>query len=171
MGFTTKSLFSTPSFDWQNVDSSPSAGSKTHKLTAFTSPLVTSLILNIEKRKFFDEEHYKICRCTETNLFSFVNSPPPTFNTLAQASAISQAFYKVFFRTVYNLHFFLHSNVPRIFPRHLALLLNLLHALSQFLCSLGSSSDLYACFINIQRINCYRCSKLMHCIQIYSKSQ
>ena len=43
-----------------------------------------------EKREFLLRRRaLKKCRCTETNLFSFVNSTPPTFNTLAQASVKS----------------------------------------------------------------------------------
>ena len=48
---TLKVVFITP-LCWQNVDSSPSVGSKTLQMTAFASPLVTSLCLNTEKRKF-----------------------------------------------------------------------------------------------------------------------
>ena len=40
-----------------------------------------------------------------------------------------------------------------------------------FFCSPGSFSDLEACFINIQRINCYSCSKPMHLYLNVSKSQ
>ena len=71
-------------------DSSPSAGSKTLKLTAFASLLVTSLSLNIEKRIFvLRRRALKKCRCTETIVLSFVKNPPPTFHTLAQASVSS----------------------------------------------------------------------------------
>ena len=51
-GVHTLKVVLLPSLCSQTVDSSTSVGSKTLQMTAFASPLVTSLCLNREKRKF-----------------------------------------------------------------------------------------------------------------------
>ena len=80
-------------------------------------------------------------------------------------------FTKFFFRTLYNLHLFLHSSVHRLFSRDLDFFpKTFAWTRAICFCSPGSFSDLRACFINIQRINCYRCSKLMHLYLNVSKS-